>query len=74
MWSCSSSEHVKFGYREDRILINDMNIKVEPGQMVAIVGPTGAGKTTLVDLLLRFDELNGGRILVDDVDINNESC
>ena len=62
-------EHVKFGYREDRILINDMNIKAEPGQMVAIVGPTGAGKTTLVNLLLRFYELNGGRILVDDVDI-----
>ena len=62
-------EHVKFGYREDRILINDMNIRAEPGQMVAIVGPTGAGKTTLVNLLLRFYELNGGRILVDDVDI-----
>lgn len=62
-------EHVKFGYREDRILINDMNIKAEPGQMVAIVGPTGAGKTTLVNLLLRFYELNGGRILVDGVDI-----
>ena len=62
-------EHVKFGYREDRILINDMNIKAKPGQMVAIVGPTGAGKTTLVNLLLRFYELNGGRILVDDVDI-----
>ena len=62
-------EHVKFGYREDRILINDMNIKAEPGQMVAIVGPTGSGKTTLVNLLLRFYELNGGRILVDDVDI-----
>ena len=62
-------EHVKFGYREDRILINDMNIKAEPGQMVAIVGPTGAGKTTLVNLLLRFYEVNGGRILVDGVDI-----
>lgn len=62
-------EHVKFGYREDRILINDMNIKAKTGQMVAIVGPTGAGKTTLVNLLLRFYELNGGRILVDDVDI-----
>ena len=61
--------HVKFGYREDKILIQDMNIKAEPGQMVAIVGPTGAGKTTLVNLLLRFYELNGGRILVDDVDI-----
>ena len=48
-----------------------MNIKAEPGQMVAIVGPTGAGKTTLVNLLLRFYELNGGRILVDGVDITN---
>ena len=46
-----------------------MNIKAEPGQMVAIVGPTGAGKTTLVNLLLRFYEVNGGRILVDGVDI-----
>lgn len=62
-------EHVKFGYRDDHILINDMNIKAEPGQMVAIVGPTGAGKTTLVNLLLRFYEINGGRILVDGVDI-----
>lgn len=64
-------EHVKFGYREDKILIQDMNIKAEPGQMVAIVGPTGAGKTTLVNLLLRFYEVNGGRILVDGVDIND---
>lgn len=62
-------EHVKFGYREDKILIQDMNIKAEPGQMVAIVGPTGAGKTTLVNLLLRFYEVNSGRILVDGVDI-----
>lgn len=64
-------EHVKFGYREDKILIQDMNIKAEPGQMVAIVGPTGAGKTTLVNLLLRFYEVNDGRILVDGVDIND---
>lgn len=64
-------EHVKFGYREDKILIQDMNIKAEPGQMVAIVGPTGAGKTTLVNLLLRFYEVNSGRILVDGVDIKD---
>ena len=64
-------EHVKFGYREDKILIQDMNIKAEPGQMVAIVGPTGAGKTTLVNLLLRFYELNGGRILIDGIDIKD---
>ncbi|MEF9991692.1 MAG: ABC transporter ATP-binding protein [Romboutsia sp.] len=64
-------EHVKFGYEENDILINDMNIEVLPGQTVAIVGPTGAGKTTLVNLLLRFYELNEGRILIDGVDIKD---
>ncbi|HEY7413879.1 MAG TPA: ABC transporter ATP-binding protein, partial [Ktedonobacteraceae bacterium] len=62
-------EHVKFGYEEDAILMEDMNIDVQPGQMIAIVGPTGAGKTTLVNLLMRFYEVNGGKILVDGVDI-----
>jgi ATP-binding cassette subfamily B multidrug efflux pump len=62
-------EHVYFGYSEDAILIQDMNIDVKPGQMIAIVGPTGAGKTTLVNLLMRFYEVNRGRILVDGVDI-----
>jgi ATP-binding cassette subfamily B protein len=62
-------EHVSFRYKEDVPLIEDMNIRVEPGQMVAIVGPTGAGKTTLVNLLLRFYELSGGRITVDGTDI-----
>ena len=62
-------EHVKFGYKEDAILMEDMNIDVQPGQMIAIVGPTGAGKTTLVNLLMRFYEVNSGRILVDGVDI-----
>jgi ATP-binding cassette subfamily B multidrug efflux pump len=62
-------EHVKFGYTKEKILIDDMNIDVKPGQMIAIVGPTGAGKTTLVNLLMRFYEVNGGRILVDGVDI-----
>jgi ATP-binding cassette subfamily B protein len=62
-------EHVKFGYSPDKILITDMNIDVKPGQMIAIVGPTGAGKTTLVNLLMRFYEVNGGHILVDGVDI-----
>jgi len=62
-------EHVRFGYKEDNILMEDMNIDVQPGQMIAIVGPTGAGKTTLVNLLMRFYEVNGGRILVDGVDI-----
>ena len=62
-------EHVRFGYKEDAILMEDMNIDVQPGQMIAIVGPTGAGKTTLVNLLMRFYEVNGGAILVDGVDI-----
>jgi len=60
--------HVRFGYKEDAILMHDMNIKVEPGQTIAIVGPTGAGKTTLVNLLMRFYEISGGAILVDGVD------
>ena len=62
-------EHVRFGYSEDAILMEDMNIDVKPGQMIAIVGPTGAGKTTLVNLLMRFYEVNSGGILVDGVDI-----
>jgi ATP-binding cassette subfamily B multidrug efflux pump len=62
-------EHVRFGYSEDAILMEDMNIDVKPGQMIAIVGPTGAGKTTLVNLLMRFYEVNSGSILVDGVDI-----
>ena len=61
--------HVNFGYSKENILMKDMNIKVKPGQMIAIVGPTGAGKTTLVNLLMRFYEVNGGQILVDGVDI-----
>ncbi len=62
-------EHVSFGYTEDKILIRDMNIHVEPGQLVAIVGPTGAGKTTLVNLLMRFYEIGSGSIKVDGIDI-----
>jgi ATP-binding cassette subfamily B multidrug efflux pump len=62
-------EHVKFGYSPDNILMEDMNIDVQSGQMIAIVGPTGAGKTTLVNLLMRFYDVNSGRILVDGVDI-----
>ena len=64
-------EHVRFGYSPDTILMEDMNIDVKPGQMIAIVGPTGAGKTTLVNLLMRFYEVNDGRILVDGVDITD---
>ncbi|WP_344419413.1 ABC transporter ATP-binding protein [Pseudonocardia ailaonensis] len=62
-------EHVSFRYVPDRPLITDLSLVAEPGQTVAIVGPTGAGKTTLVNLVLRFYELDGGRITLDGVDI-----
>lgn len=58
-------EHVQFGYTEDKIIIYDFSAKVAPGQKVAIVGPTGAGKTTMVKLLMRFYDVNSGAILVD---------
>ncbi|HNW95215.1 MAG TPA: ABC transporter ATP-binding protein [Anaerolineaceae bacterium] len=61
--------NVHFGYEPNQIIIKDFSVKVEPGQQIAIVGPTGAGKTTLVKLLMRFYELNSGQILVDGVDI-----
>ncbi|ABX81836.1 ABC transporter ATP-binding protein [Acholeplasma laidlawii] len=64
-------DHVKFGYDEEKLVINDFSAKIKPGQKVAIVGPTGAGKTTLVNLLMRFYELNEGRILIDGVDIQD---
>lgn len=64
-------QHVYFRYQEDVPLIEEMNIEVKPGQTVAIVGPTGAGKTTMVNLLLRFYELQGGRITIDGVDIKS---
>ena len=58
-------EHVKFRYVSDVPLIEDMNLKVEPGQRIALVGPTGCGKTTLVNLLMRFYEINGGTLRLD---------
>ncbi|SDM91363.1 ATP-binding cassette, subfamily B [Paenibacillus sp. yr247] len=61
-------KQVAFSYKDDTTLIEDMNINVEPGQTVAIVGPTGAGKTTIVNLLMRFYELKGGSISIDAVD------
>ncbi|CCJ34361.1 ABC transporter ATP-binding protein [Caloramator australicus] len=64
-------EHVKFSYKDDQPLMEDINIHVKPGQMIAIVGPTGAGKTTLVNLLMRFYDVKGGRITVDGVDIRD---
>ena len=62
-------EHVSFRYDPEKPLIEDLSLKVEPGHTVAIVGPTGAGKTTLVNLLMRFYEVSGGRITLDGVDI-----
>lgn len=64
-------EHVKFGYRPDDIIIKDFNATVKSGQKIAIVGPTGAGKTTMVKLLMRFYDLTGGRILLDGIDIKD---
>ena len=66
-----SFEHVQFGYRADKPVIHDFNCEVKPGQMVAIVGPTGAGKTTMVKLLMRFYDVNKGAILLDGHDIRD---
>ena len=63
-------EHVAFSYTSEKPLISDLSIVAEPGQTVAIVGPTGAGKTTLVNLLMRFYDIDAGRILLDGVDIS----
>src|SRR3954452_10910544 len=62
-------EHVAFSYSADKPLIEDLSLVAEPGHTVAIVGPTGAGKTTLVNLVMRFYELDAGRITLDGVDI-----
>lgn len=64
-------EHVHFGYTPDKIIINDFSSHVDPGQMVAIVGPTGAGKTTMVKLLMRFYDVNSGAIKIDGHDIRD---
>lgn len=60
-------KHIKFGYDDDRLIIKDFSCKANPGQKIAIVGPTGAGKTTLVNLLMRFYEINSGEITVDGI-------
>lgn len=65
--------NVSFGYTENRLLMKNVNLNVKSGQKVAIVGPTGAGKTTLINLLMRFYELNGGSISVDGIDIKEMS-
>lgn len=62
-------DHVRFGYNEDKVIIKDFSVKVKGGQKVAIVGPTGAGKTTIVNLLMRFYEVNKGQIKIDNVPI-----
>lgn len=64
-----SFQNIKFGYSKDKLLIKDISFDVKQGQKVAIVGATGAGKTTLINLLMRFYELNGGKILLDGIDI-----
>lgn len=64
-------DHVKFGYDEDRTIINDFSAKVKDGQKIAIVGPTGAGKTTMVKLLMRFYDVNSGAILLDGINIKD---
>ena len=65
--------HVHFGYRPDKIIINDFSASIKAGQKIAIVGPTGAGKTTMVKLLMRFYDVNEGAILIDGYDIKNFS-
>lgn len=64
-----SFKNIKFGYSKDKLLIKDISFDVKQGQKIAIVGATGAGKTTLINLLMRFYELNGGKILLDGIDI-----
>lgn len=64
-------QNVQFGYTPERLLMDGVNLTVKPGQKVAIVGPTGAGKTTLINLLMRFYEINGGAITVDGVNIQD---
>ncbi len=69
MQGAVSFDHVRFGYRPDKTIIHDFSCEVEPGQTVAIVGPTGAGKTTMVKLLMRFYDVDGGAIRVDGHDV-----
>ena len=64
-------KHVKFGYDKDKTIIHDFSAKVKPGEKIAIVGPTGAGKTTMVNLLMKFYEINSGDILIDNVSIKD---
>jgi ATP-binding cassette subfamily B protein len=63
-------KNVKFGYNNSKPIIKNLNFKAEPGQKIAIVGSTGAGKTTIVNLIMRFYEINSGKITIDDIDIS----
>ena len=65
-----SFEHVTFGYH-DKVILNDLNVEVKSGQMIAVVGPTGSGKTTLINLLMRFYDVNSGSIKIDGIDIRD---
>lgn len=67
-------EHVDFSYRKDRPLIEDFSLHIAPGTRVAVVGPTGCGKTTLINLLMRFYEIDSGRIFIDGIDMQHMSC
>jgi ATP-binding cassette subfamily B protein len=64
-------EHVDFGYTDERLILNDINLDIEPGETIAFVGPSGAGKTTITSLLPRFYEINAGRITIDGIDIRD---
>jgi ATP-binding cassette subfamily B protein len=64
-------KHVKFGYSADKTIINDFSVNIKPGMKVAIVGPTGAGKTTIVNLLMRFYEIDSGSISIDGISIKD---
>lgn len=66
-----SFDHVRFGYNEDKVIIHDFSVDIQPGQKVAIVGPTGAGKTTMVKLLMRFYDIQGGHIRIDGTDLRD---
>lgn len=68
-----SFEHIRFGYTDNKILMKDIDVRIKAGSKVAIVGPTGAGKTTLINLLMRFYELQGGKISIDGVNITDMS-
>ena len=67
-------EHVSFGYNEKQRVINDFSVEVKEGQKIAIVGPTGAGKTTMIKLLMRFYDVSGGSIKIDGYDVRDFRC